>query len=477
MRARQPAVRRPCDAGPAARGRPARLPVRRLHPHAGGARVPDRQPILRLALRVRARAVHERPAHLSRPGQGPGRLVEHQRPDLPARQSRSTTSAGRPIPGWRRGTTPTACRTSSRWRTAWPRPRTTRSAATTDRSCSNAGPRPSPLFTAFFAVRPGRRLPADRRRQRLPAGGVRGVRSDHPPRPAAVGGAGLPPPGSPPPEPDRPHADAGDRDPLRGPARRRRRDRAAGWRDGAPRCRRGDPVRRIDQLAAAPAALGRRAGERPRARSGSRSWPTCPASARTCRTTSRSTSSTGRSSRSRCSRRCSCGGGRSSARPGSSSGAGRAPPTTSRAAASSAATTTCAYPNLMFHFLPLAVRYDGSGAEGRPRLPGPRRPDVQRRARLGHDRVARSAGAPGVALQLPVDGPGSARVGRGRPRGAPAAQPAGARARTTAARRHPGRRSRPTTRSSTGSAVMPRPPSTRRARPGWGSTTRPCWIR
>jgi len=35
-------------------------------------------------------------------------------------------------------TTRTACRTSSGWRTAWPPPTTTRSAATTGRSCSNA---------------------------------------------------------------------------------------------------------------------------------------------------------------------------------------------------------------------------------------------------------------------------------------------------------------------------------------------------
>ena len=34
-----------------------------------------------------------------------------------------------------------------------------------------------------------------------------------------------------------------------------------------------------------------------------------------------------------------------------------------------------AYPNLMFHFLPIAVRYDGS-APARSRLPGPHRPDV-----------------------------------------------------------------------------------------------------
>ena len=39
--------------------------------------------------------------------------------------------------------------------------------------------------------------------------------------------------------------------------------------------------------------------------------------------------------------------------------------TTSSRAGSSARTTTVAYPNLMFHFLPIAIRYDGSHAGGR----------------------------------------------------------------------------------------------------------------
>ena len=41
-----------------------------------------------------------------------------------------------------------------------------------------------------------------------------------------------------------------------------------------------------------------------------------------------------------------------------------------------------AYPNLMFHFLPLAIRYDGSAGAAGPRLPGPRRADVLRRPRV-----------------------------------------------------------------------------------------------
>ena len=46
------------------------------------------------------------------------------------------------------------------------------------------------------------------------------------------------------------------------------------------------------------------------------------------------------------------------------------------------------YPNLMFHFLPVAIRYDGSRADRGPRLPGAHRPDVRRHPRLGEDPLA-----------------------------------------------------------------------------------------
>ena len=59
-----------------------------------------------------------------------------------------------------------------------------RSAATTARSCSSAGPATNPLFGAFFEAVAAGRLPAHRRRQRLPPGGLRAVRPQHPPRPA-----------------------------------------------------------------------------------------------------------------------------------------------------------------------------------------------------------------------------------------------------------------------------------------------------
>ena len=49
--------------------------------------------------------------------------------------------------------------------------------------------------SAFFEATVAGRLPAHRRRQRLPAGGLRAVRPQRPPRPAAVGRARLPAPG------------------------------------------------------------------------------------------------------------------------------------------------------------------------------------------------------------------------------------------------------------------------------------------
>ena len=58
------------------------------------------------------------------------------------------------------------------------------------------------------------------------------------------------------------------------------------------------------------------------------------------------------------------GAGRGSASSGCSCAAARARPTTSRAAASSASNDDVAYPNLMFHFLPIAIRYDGSAPAG-----------------------------------------------------------------------------------------------------------------
>ena len=67
-------------------------------------------------------------------------------------------------------------------------------------------------------------------------------------------------------------------------------------------------------------------------------------------------------------------------------------------------------------------------AGGRPRLPGAHRADVLRRARIGAHQVARPVREARAALQLPLDRPGQARVGRGDRRGAQDPHAAGLRA-------------------------------------------------
>ncbi len=125
-----------------------------------------------------------------------------------------------------------------------------------------------------------------------------------------------------------------------------------------------------------------------------------------------------------------------------------------------------AYPNLMFHFLPLAIRYDGSaGAKGHGYQVhvGPMYSDARGSLTLTstdpHDHPALRFNY----LSTDQDRP---RMGRGHPRRAGHPRPAGDGRRTTPARPHPDRPSRPTRRSSTGSGAMPRPPCTHRARPG-----------
>ena len=57
---------------------------------------------------------------------------------------------------------------------------------------ARARPGHEPAVRRVLRGRAAGRLPADRRRERLPAGGLRAVRPQRPPRPAAVRGARLP---------------------------------------------------------------------------------------------------------------------------------------------------------------------------------------------------------------------------------------------------------------------------------------------
>ncbi len=212
MRHRQPALRRSQHHGPGPRGRPLRLADRPVHPHAGGAAVPDRQPALRLALRDGPGAGAQRPQGVPRAGQAARRVEQHQRDDLPARQPDGLRALGGragdegvglpplpallqedgELPGRRR-------RVAGRRRAAQARARA----------------RHEPAVRGVLRGRSAGRLPAHRRRQRLPAGGLRALRPQRLPRSPAVRGPRLPAPGPGPEEPDDRDARDGHRHPVR----------------------------------------------------------------------------------------------------------------------------------------------------------------------------------------------------------------------------------------------------------------------
>ena len=91
---------------------------------------------------------------------------------------------------------------------ARPVPRTRRSAGVG----AGAGDRPAVRGVLRGGTAGG--LPADRRRQRVPPGGFRGLRPQHPPGSPAVRGQRLPAPGPQPAQPHRADPDDGDPDPV-----------------------------------------------------------------------------------------------------------------------------------------------------------------------------------------------------------------------------------------------------------------------
>ena len=129
-----------------------------------------------------------------------------------------------------------------------------------------------------------------------------------------------------------------------------------------------------------------------------------------------------------------------------------------------------AYPNLMFHFLPLAIRYDGTqpaGGHGYQVHVGPMNSDAR-----GTLRITSSDPRAHPALRFNylstaqdrrewVEAIACARHILGQP----------AFASTTRARSHRARRFGPTRRCSTGSRATPRPRSIRPARAAWGWTS------
>ena len=125
-----------------------------------------------------------------------------------------------------------------------------------------------------------------------------------------------------------------------------------------------------------------------------------------------------------------------------------------------------AYPNLMFHFLPIAVRYDGS----RPPAPhgyqvhvGPMYSDVR-----GSVRITSPDARVKPALRFNYLSTPTTAASGSRRSTSPATSSASRRSpRSTAARCRPVPASPPTRRSSTGWPTTPRPPCTRRARARW----------
>ena len=261
VRAGQPAECRSRDLRARARGRPLRLPHRPVHPHARGAAVPDRQPALRLEVRVRAGAEHGRPQGLPRTRQGARRFQLDQRDDLPARQPARLRALG-----GRQGHGLVGLRALPAVLQAHgDLPRRRRRMARRQRSAgARARAGEEPVVRRVLRGRAAGRTPAHRRRERLPPGGLRGLRPQRAPRPPAQCRPCLPAPGDVAAQP--PRGDAGDGDRSR--ARRRPRDRGRlpphrSRRPSRPR-RRGHPVRRRDQLPAAAAARRHRSQGRPR---------------------------------------------------------------------------------------------------------------------------------------------------------------------------------------------------------------------
>ena len=133
-----------------------------------------------------------------------------------------------------------------------------------------------------------------------------------------------------------------------------------------------------------------------------------------------------------------------------------------------------AYPNLMFHFLPLAIRYDGSapaGGHGYQVHVGPMYSDARGSVKITS---TDPRGAPRAALQLPLHRPGPPRVGGGGRASRATSSPSRPLTPSTAASCRPARGGQTTRRCWTGWRATPRPLYTRPAPAGWASDATRC---
>ena len=306
---------------------------------------------------------------------------------------------------------------------------------------ARARPGDEPAVRRVLRGRAAGRLPADRRRQRLPAGGLRGVRPQHPPRPAAERGARVPASGA----WSRPNLE------VRTAARSSTRvvfegTRAVGVEVGGAAIVRANEVilcggainspqlLQLSGIGNAARARGARRRRRPRPARRRREPPGPPRGLHPARLPR---AGDGGSRRYKWRKRPLVGAQWLFFRSG--------PGATNHFEAGGFVRSNddVAYPNLMFHFLPIAVRYDGTAPQGHGYQlhVGPMYSDARGTVKITLDRPAC---APGAALQLPLHRPGPARVGRGGPRRARDPRASRRSSRSTAASCRPGRASRPT---------------------------------
>ena len=309
-----------------------------------------------------------------------------------------------------------------------------------------AGPGDQPAVPRLLQGRAAGGLLADQGRERLPPGGVRPVRPEHQPGPAAVGGPRLPAPGHAAAQPHRGVPGLRHQDPFRGQARGGRGvpprpgrrppgpargdgaagpDRGYGWAgpgrgDGAagpgrgygwagPGCaddaagpgRGGHPVRRRHQLAAVAAAVrggpgrpaGRarhRAGRRPARRGCEPAGP--PGGLRSVRVQAPGLGVA------RAEVAQPAGGRRSVVVPAQRAGGDQ--PLRGRRVRAQQRRGPVPEPDVSLPADRDPLRRLGTGR--RPRVPGAHRADVLRLPGIGPDRLGRPVRPPGAAVQLPV---------------------------------------------------------------------------
>ncbi len=278
LRARQSAVGGSARLGPAGRGRrQGRLP---LDSHPGRLPLHPEQSAHRLVPHDRGRARARRARARLSARQGFGRLLLDQRHDLHARPGGRL----RPLAPAGLGRLGLGRRAAVLQEVRGPRPRARRGAW--------GGRRVAGRGDAHLLGDPGclprgggrGRHPQDHRLQSRRQRGLRLLPGQPAARRALEHGEGVPAAGALAPEPHGPDPRPGDPDRAR---------RAARGRPGGPPGGRYGPRRgagragareRRDRLAAAPAALGHRAGRAAAGRAASHPGTSCQASARTCRT-------------------------------------------------------------------------------------------------------------------------------------------------------------------------------------------------